>query len=119
MGIDRIDTDPQNLSISAQIFGHVPLESAGFQGATGSKVFGIKVNDDPFASIVGKRNGAITCIGGQGEFGGRLVKRRLGTSKRVGNWGEIESGNECKAKGKQQAEERSTTHYRQKRDYLK
>ena len=79
VGIDGVEADSEDYGIVLDVFGLVHLKLVGFAGSTGSLIFGIEVEDDPFATVILQADGG-SVLGGQGEFGSHCPRGGRGGS---------------------------------------
>src|SRR5581483_10252635 len=77
MGVDGIEADSKNDSIALGIFRLVHLKLVGFFRSTRGLIFGIEVEDDPFAAKVFEADGSAV-LRGEGEVGGGGASRGRG-----------------------------------------
>ena len=68
VAFDGVEADAENDRVECVILGHVALEAVGLDGAAGSLVLGVEVENDPLAFVVGEADGLVF-LRGQSEVG--------------------------------------------------
>lgn len=82
VALRRIDTDAENHGVFREDFGVPVADAAGLDGAAGSVVLGVKIEDDFFAAKAGEADGLAfsedSADGGGGEIGGGIAGLEFG-----------------------------------------